>query len=428
MIKNLILLVILIQSFKSYSQKFDDNKFIKDYGITTIKHLNRIDSVTIIITADITENLLIKLVMYVAKYNVNNGQFLFDKLELSHQEIYNNYDASYVKKQDDIFRIRSENNGKESFYYFDKLENLKFKNVSTIFQGEKSNGFNFYQLDDCYVLTSSIKSQLYYTNFEIHLLNFNDFTVISSKKYSFTKKNKIFTINETKLKNNIVFDYLFFDENDKKIKIKIISNTSDQLNEITINSSEFYPLTYLTLNNKTLIYSLNRDSYIGKLYEFNSDNSGIKELDSKLIPLELMTKENEDSKELSYSQKSSFWIDNILYENNNTVYILSYSTHYHSEVGRTYDDVIITKISENKIIWNQYINRGSRLSKGQYYSDIQFIGDELILNDIERSKLLNSMGDFQKNEKKGGNEYLVDFIKIQVYINKSTGKFQRKLL
>lgn len=336
-------------------------------------------------------------------------------------------------------RLRSEKVKKEMHYFLDKFENEKFISGDTPFyKGIIAEGYNdmpSFEIENDFILMRNIHKEgniQYVSKIKYTFFKRNDFSFISSSQidipveyclsvssFNFDKiadKNFITYKNYDKTTDKVVFNIIAL-ENFKLHPIKIDSDKTNFINTASFyeNANDIFSYVIFSENSvwTTAIYKLNS---LTNTFEFQN------QMNINSVNLKKDFKKDGDCIEkLSKLNFTTYY--NLKEEG--SVYLISTSNTITSQYGTLYENLLITKISGNQIMWNQFIKRSSRNDHFLHFSSV-LTQENLEITDKERDLFFDEKGKYIQ----GIDTYVLlpKFLDLKYIINKQTGEFQRKLL
>lgn len=444
MLKFFILTLLFILPFCNYSQEENNQErdaFFGEYNISKINKEIIIDDETFITSASVTEKGLVKMAVFITNIDNENNTYKTDKLDISHNEAYNLQDG-FFKLKNVIYNIRAEKVKKEIFYYIDEIKNNKIiKSDNPFFKGFEKDGYS------AWIKKATTTSKHLYISIDLSDYKHHPSTINILKfdinNFQFLNKNSILLPTnkfvpqiqyfEKNFEDQYFLMYNYLDYTDKKEKIKIIHDDNNTLKEIIIESKS-NDYTLINQKNNLVLYTLtkNTNELSISLYEIDVKNSTYSEIKTQPISQKIIDKEyNKNSNQYEkkfkyYSLTNSIKVKKDI---DNNIYIFSYlgTNFYYDYSGKYSNDIIITKISNENIEWNQFIRRSIRNELIDLFSTpfIKITDDNIILRDFENPKYLNSNGSFNINTE--DERFFSNFSEISITIDKLNGNFNRKL-
>lgn len=311
-----------------------------------------------------------KFYLLISNYNQATDSLETKKIEISNEEVRRNWFACFFKIDNDIYRIVSIKKKELYSYYKEKLTDSGFElSKEPFLTGSITDGFSAIQ-EVC-----KFNNQFYfygledgndYTNITFLTVDAVNFNLISKKNYITTgKTHKVLhqALHHITTKEKIILYYRYHDEEDKQWKIDIIATDGLQYWELTyVNSIDIIKNCVIyNHNNNLFLYVFNaniNNNCSASVFNLDINNSSIQKISDKTITLPINTTIAPISA-LMGGYSSSYDLFDIINEQNFS-YVISYSTPVYGQIS---GDLLISKISNNNVIWNKYIAINS---KGDY--------------------------------------------------------------
>lgn len=401
-------LLFILQSFaqlNSHHKNFNKSKeTIKGYDIVTFTGEYYIDSTVLIQSLIIRENAKNKYIYLVSEYNSELDSLVTKRYKMTQEELH---ESCFFKSENQIYRLRSvlsfklqQSKNDQINYFKEKLTDTGFEISKTPFMtGLSSDGFclirEVTKINNKYVLIgvktsiegihpmtiSSVKEITFFT------IESEKFELLSKKSYQVAEERLAYrsSFRHLIINNQLIVYYASFDRNNKDYwKINIISTNGAESNELVYqyNNGKIKNCVIFDNNKKLNLYilsALNEKKWQSSLLSIDLLNSKISEVSNQEIN-EASTNNPEKAYDFAYFSNYD------LIKENNEVYIANYTNYQ----GQSWD-FIVSKLSSNNIVWNNYILRRIRVfnydKKGNiisYHSPILYKinNEEIILNDL----------------------------------------------
>lgn len=456
MTKILLLLFPLFFAFLGMSQstlRLTVKEYLKDVEYHQIQKFDLIDSTAIFITVQIKENGFYKMRLYYTEIEPVSKQFNTTLLDMTHFEVYKfTGGTTFFKKDKKIYALRTDKNKSEIHYFVDEFKGNKFEITEVpIFKGATSEGYGYIQeleiIDNYIRLYNPVfemkKSSQYITQLKYTFLNLSDFSFVKSSSFYFTKEN-LFKLEEMKMyrTEKPMFICRLYDDEIKKYFLKIVLLDGFDFKEVSIknekenNRQDAGDLFVMDSAYYCYIINKNIEEWSSIIYKLNFEDQIAIATDELPFKKELFSKENSNkgiTKRLYYrtiaSTRNNYDLENT--ENYIISFIENYSEGYEDiSGGYTYTDIIISKIENEDIVWNQYIRRSARGPSLHYDSTlVEITEDNILIYDLENEKNINSNGVFDSNiEDPNISNLKKNWRKIKISINRKTGEFKREFI
>lgn len=392
-----------------YSQISICDNLLSGYPVVDRLAQQKIDSTTFITTAIITEKGKQVTQSFISQYDFQSKTFITEKLHLSEEEAWLNCQTLYFKESDQIYRIRPEEKKGEIYYFKDKIIEKNIINATTPFlSGSRNEGYSLnmhlFEMKNHYVFIT-INTDFENVGFMFNCVNKTDFKFLSKKSMQFKHKMLGSTLNTVQDNKQIIIDYTYID--DKKYKINtLVWDQNECINFI------FTPKFDAKIK-KTSVFLQNGEIHSLIFFGYQKDNNIFWE--TTLLTIDNIKKtqietSNKNIPILTKKMKEEFNIcryelGEIIYDNNFSYIIICASS---SVEGKPFYDFLISKIENNKIIWNKYVIR-DKIDESKTYDNGKIINRKFPTL-IEQNEQLLTLG------------YLKDGITIKVLINKETGE------
>ncbi|GEM_PF-3859927 len=337
------------------------------------------------------------------------------------------------------FRLRSEKIKKEMHYFLDKFENKKFIETSTSFySGLIADGYNdmpSFEIDSNVILMRNIIKEgniQYVSKIKYTFFKRNDFTFISTSQIDIPLEYclSITSFNFDKIDSTSFITYKNFDKTKGKLVFNIIALENFKLHQIKIDSDKtnfINTVSFFKNTNEIFSYVIFIENYVWTtaIYKLNSISNTFEfqnQMNINNVNLKKDFKKDDDVIEKLSKLNFTTYYD---IKDEKAIYLISTSSTLTSQYGTLYDNLLITKISGNQIIWNQFIKRSSRNDHFLHFSSVVTL-ENLEITDKERDLFFDEKGRYIQ----GIDTYVLlpKFLDLKYIINKQTGEFQRKLL
>lgn len=455
MLKFTILLIFILTSFISLTQirKFDPYHVLRNESVINIERTHHIDSLTYIIVARKEKATAPIYVQYIAIYDSESNEFEATELVNEKSSDYFKSSFEYIKTHSDIFRIRQNKN--RNSLYLDKLENNTFIEPSQPFFSDDSliydlfprfiqskNAFYYIVYDD----KNPEQAQCVVYEFDKSTQTLNNKTIIKT----LPNQKEVEFRGTILLENNLTFYYKTLENN--KLKYQFIQLKDKEIKKATFND---FPDNINTLYNSFIvtnskvyfykIFSLKEERNLGiSIYDINMDDLAIEKIDDQTIPNETLILDyftdvnNKKAKSyLKYEFKmKNLYLFDCLTDKNGDVYFFSMVTSRNQQY-QLYHDILISKLSNDEIIWSQKVRRGA------VYDSKAIVSDEptpkspypIITNSEFEIELItedwklhfDSNGNYIPNSPIKFNNWKGN-LPVKITIDKKTGKITRSVI
>lgn len=403
-----------------------------EYKLKAISDQVFVDSSTMVSTVTIEEGILIKLVLFVSTFNEKTGKYESKRLKTSHTTIHQNYGCAYIKIKGTIYRIRAKQGSKGEYEYFkDELVGDDFVESSEkILSGNLMQGYSYSMK-----IHKSLK-YYYLTTFEggdvsINVFDAKSFKLVSNKFFLRPKDCNVsfFDVKYT-LEDNTFFLYYRYSE-DKLSKLNIISTDGINFKQTTYkNKPNMYFKSYVVFkqNEDFKLYTFNSSfpketeiKWNTTISNFDIENGTISEIDSKIITEDMIIKSYGQHKYKQYENGYDYSLCKVL-KDDNSVYIINCANTYLNDYGLNGAGLVISKISDQELDWNQFVYRSARMNAFDKFvencyalpSNFSLTEDNLIIQD----------GEYLNEDHKRKDPLTL----IQILLDKETGKVSVKPL
>ncbi|NVK65029.1 MAG: hypothetical protein HWE22_10605 [Flavobacteriales bacterium] len=438
-----VTLIILSASSISFSQKDklnSEKNFYKLNNVNKVLSHNYIDSQTIVSKMDIKVKGSRRNAIFTITYNENSKSFDSKQVLERVKDYYKSDSERYFKKDGKTYRLRSNYAKKEYRYYIDEITDKEIIVSDTPFySGTESDGLgfisNFHETKKFYIIT--LKQILKKENI-ISILYFDkDFNL--KKKYSHSIGDKqpltMVPIDEFLVNDHHFIAYQESNKETSRGNLTILKTNSENEELMEFDRDHgAYSISILFQDGKYLLYELTQvqEEIKSNLYELNIQDKELNLIDQDIISKgKIIADYNNNSKVDEHFESWFLTGHNCeIIPHKGDHYILNFSA---AEIRSPYfhGDILVTKVSNNKISWNSYIRRSGRfmstLSDSKNLVNNPFViinNDNIQLLDYEENDFIDLDGNVIKDYK---NASLPDFVLFSLFINMEDGNFYRSL-
>ncbi|GEM_PF-3625989 len=429
---SLFFITFSLYSFSQNKTNFSSIDYLKGISYDKITWVKKIDSAGVFIVT----NHLKKYNMYYVDVDCKNHSFITKQLLVNPSDIPKTMIFSYLRIENEIFQIRIEKTSKQTAYFNDKFDGEKFMMSSKPFFSKKEKKLDFSMIAGFKAYNNSIIMSSHEeigdsTLFINTYFDINTFKEISTRSFAICNQSSIkeaFFIdgknfylysnkNNSSKKNlfkltvldNGIFKELKFDEeiiDDEKIKLFYVYKMDNM----------YYLYTIFAINDqcKTAVYKINLENLNCALIEKNIVNVENTNNDTS----------NSTKRSSSYTYRNYFTLSKVIYDKND-IYLISTYSFFDETVGLIEKELLVTKISDGKVLWSKLFNRGIRFWVDESFS-ADLIENKLEISDLENEDHFDSDGNWSQEKLKRIQS--PTFISIIMIIDKETGNCIRKLV
>lgn len=221
----------------------------------------------------------------------------------------------------------------------------------------------------------------------------------------------------------------FYDPELKKKYVKIVYLENLEFKNINVENTKTAnqtdALSLLKVEDTYLLYFINKNEleWSSSICSLNLENQTYELIDEKVISDDQIFKENKSAKN-NKKRYFSYRFESTTYIKDESSYIISLGKFDSTEKGTMIGDMIVSKIENGKIVWNQFI-KSSLIYPAMHNQNFNISNDEeyLIIDDMEPKGLVNENGEFNDSPL-----LAVNFINVKIKINLKTGEFKRELI
>lgn len=434
--------VVILFFSNLVAQKSPTINFLEDYKDHQIMSQIYLDDSTVITkTQHQTSGVSIAYSILITHLDLKNRVFSTEKMEIKSWSVFYMNILNCIKLNGEIFFIRSDKAKKETEYFMDQFKsNQLIRADAPFFKGLISEGYkNSIKID---MMNNRLLLTFYDYSMEgfIKQINFanldrTNFAIIN--KYSHVIPKYAGDLPASKFTHHISAErfsviYTVYNEKEDKSILNILVLNDSSLHQIQHEEVGEVDNTILYSDDNTLnlfIVSRHPTHWNSKLLSINDSNK-LAQMDSKVIPFELLTQEYEPV--TGKIEKLDHAIRKIDFNSrfkafrgiNNVLFLIQVGQERVPENSYINSNLLITKIMNEKIEWNQYIRRHVRFQgiEGDIFED----ENNLIIEDTEHMHLIDENGKFiHKNESK--TVLAPEVAEINFVVNKVTGEFKRTI-
>lgn len=454
--------ICLFSTLTLYSQakniKSISVRDLSKFDVTFLTENVLLDKQTSILATTVNRNKMYKSALFLAEGDENGENVNYTELATSHFDQFKANGCSYIKIDDKIFRLRIEREKTETQFFLDELVNLDFVISKTAFYKGSSETLgkycevkpNFTQKS--FLLITHDGGGQYYpevikTGREIHSITefaYDGLNVLSTNKINFKPKEKCLIRDEIVLNETYYMSTIYFDIESKSWKAKLLVYNNNVLHQHPIETKQalfISSLNFFTQNGNLYLNSLHRSldaDWIISLFKIKTTTESELLSETTIDPKDLYQEYFKTDAEIKKIDLEPFSFGKMIVDPHTSDIYLFHFKFVSNFDGQAINvnafpdeldasDLLITKISNNTIIWNKLIRR--TLKAFRIYPPIpEVIFDEqsLSFTEMENSKLYDDKGNYIRGERtvlKANN-----LLKIRINVNKKDGSFDRKVL
>lgn len=393
LIRYVAFFMLVILSESALSQQYVESipsydKLYLDVKVYRLFCFQEIDSVTFISCISVKKSGSMKCYSYMHTYNpVTDTYEVVSKQEVDEKAMRLIVWSSYIRKNNEIFRIRDEARGGILRCYLDKVTDKGVEEASEPFYSKKTDKLSpddvmyVKKVGDVWVMACVAPSSMKDRGIQLVVLEGETFKVVKEKFFS--SNHMIHTLKYIGLDQKYVLYSIDYEqENTEKRYVHLIS----------FDGSDFSELTYFDEKNKIkncqlFVFNNTLNMYVFSTNDIKPIGNSWKE-EVFTVDLKKPSFIKTDSKNLSLSESASnhpknlstlneigyFYKTDIVHDSD-AVYMIAFTSKYGGESW----DYVVSKISDGEVIWSNYVYRPFG------YNPIKILENkdsEIILSDI----------------------------------------------
>lgn len=381
---------VLSQQYAESTPSFD--KLYKDVKVNRLFCFKEVDSVTFISCISVKKSGSMKCYSYMHTYNpVTDTYEVVSKQEVNEKAMRLIVWSTYIRKNNEIFRIRDEARGGILRCYLDKVTDKGVEEASEPFYSKKTDKLSpddvmyVKKVGEVWVMACVCPPGMKDRGIQLVVLEKETFKVVKEKFFSTNHLDG--TLKYIGFDQKYVLYSIDYEDDSKKRYVHLFSFQGNDFSELTyLDEKNRIKNCQLFGFNNTLnmyVFSANDIKPLGKtwkveVFAVDLQKPGLIKTDSQ--NLSISESASSHNKNLSMLYELGYFYKTDVFCDADAIYIVGFTSKY----GGGSWDYLVSKISDGKVVWSNYVYRpfGNDLIKTLENKTSEIVLSEIILPEV----------------------------------------------